>query len=122
MYRHNIEAEFGKIKAVLVRKVLPVNEKILETCKESTAQGRFCSVNNDWIVELIDGYILRALVCHTSLEEGFEEQLKDVKQEMFLGNLFYIRVKSTIKGKHLKRYSKSLGSHDREIKFWVSNC
>lgn len=41
MYRHNIEAEFGEIKAVLVRKVLPVNEKILESVKKAQHKGDF---------------------------------------------------------------------------------
>lgn len=83
------------------------------------ALERLCSVHDDWIMELIKGCIVRTLICHTSLEKGFEEQLKDVKQEMFLENSFYIRMGPTLKGKHLRRYSKSLDSYDRRKKHWV---
>ena len=39
--------------------------------------------------------------------------MKDVKQEMFLESSFYIRVAPAIKGKPLRRYSKSPDSYDR---------
>lgn len=66
------------------------------------------SVRDDWIAELVKGYIVRFLICQAGLDNGFEEQLKDVKQEMFLSSSFYIRLEPTIKGKHLRRDSKSL--------------
>lgn len=70
--------------------------------------GKLGSVRDDWIEDLLKGYIVRFLICQAGLEDGFEEQLKDVKQEMFSSSSFYIRVEPTIKGKHLRRDSKSL--------------
>lgn len=52
-------------------------------------------------------YIVRALVSHISSEEGFEEQVKGVKQEIFLESSFYIRVEGTIKEKHLGDIAKA---------------
>ena len=52
-------------------------------------------------------YILSVLVSRISSEEGFEEQLKDVKQEIFLESSFYIRVEGTIKEKHLGDIAKA---------------
>lgn len=42
--------------------------------------------------------------------------MKDVKQEMFLESSFYISMEPTIKGKPLRRYSKSPDRYDREKK------
>lgn len=70
--------------------------------------GELHSVYGDWIVQLIKSSIVSTLVNHISLEESFEEQLKDVKQEMFLESSFYIRVELTLNKKNLRRYSKSL--------------
>ena len=52
---------------------------MLKVCKESLALGRLSLGHDDWIVEFIMSYIVRALtISHASLEEGFEEQVKDI--------------------------------------------
>ena len=70
-------------KKVHVREVLQMNEGD-KVCKENLELGGLYSVHGDWIVKLVKGYSVRVLINHASLEEVFEEQLKEVKQEMFL--------------------------------------
>ena len=56
---------------------------MLKVCKESLALGRLSLGHDDQIVEFIMSYLVRAhTISHASLEEGSEEQVKDVYQEM----------------------------------------